>query len=128
MPRRRRRKPTWSRVLSLLDAKQIVTLLLSFSGVAGAFTFQRGDTEKRVDGARQQTRAVSDNAAQIISVLALAVDSLDVRVGDLERENARLRRRRPDTIFVYDAASYGPQPRPRGPGFVNRLSLGLFGS
>lgn len=123
--RRRRRTRWWDGILAILRDKHAITLLLALSGSAGAVKWQQGVNDTRVDHAEQRTRAVSDNASALINAMAYAIDSLDVRVSVLERENARLQRvrrnREPvtDTVYLFNADEYGPQEKP--PGFLSRL-------
>ena len=123
MSRRRRRRspPWWARLVSAVTPAQIVTLVVALSGGVGYGELRKAGSDARVVEARAQTRAVGQNAAQIIAVLAVAVDSLDVRVAALEERAERWRRRRPvtDTVMIYPAELYGPAPRP--PGFLSRL-------
>lgn len=133
---RRRRSSWWSQFASQIEPRLVVTLALSLAGTWGWGKTQETRQAGEVVAARQQVHAVGQNAALIVRVLAVAVDSLDVRVSaldgrvaELEDENGRLRRRvglaarrEPtiDTLYLYDAATYGPQPKP--PGFVSRLA------
>lgn len=98
----RRKKPLWSAVLSQLDAKQIVTLLLALTGIGGT-------VKANVEMRSQAAQAEQSGQAQVamvgdIAKLLATVDSLEARILKLEK-------RKPERIGILRVAGNSSGPR-----------------
>ncbi len=82
----RRKPPLWSAVLSQLEPKQVVTLMLAFAGIAGSCQMQKEKVEEL-----GQTTATTDAAfVNDIHAMRMTIDTLKARIKTLEKKDRRV--------------------------------------